>query len=279
MRLDPFAALVLRGALERARPGLVHLTDPYTAHLAPRGVPVLMTVYDLLLLDAPGRLPALFTRGIRSLQARQDVHWLAISTTVAREVQQRLGVVAASLTVASPGPTAWPDSGATPYDGLLVVGALDAHKRPEHAVEAARAAGLPVLFAGRHEPHLVEVLGLAPASLAADLDDAALAARIRGARAVVHASSSEGFGLPVLEALSLQTPVIAYDLPVTREIVGPDYPLVPEAEGPAGLARLAGELADPAVRAAALAAAAPTVAGHSWQRSRDVVRRLHDALG
>jgi glycosyltransferase involved in cell wall biosynthesis len=51
-------------------------------------------------------------------------------------------------------------------------------------------------------------------------DDEALAAWIAGARALLMPSFVEGFGLPVIEALQLGTPVIASDLAVYREIVG-----------------------------------------------------------
>lgn len=53
-----------------------------------------------------------------------------------------------------------------------------------------------------------------------DVDDAELAGLIAGARAVLMPSFAEGFGLPVVEALQIGTPVIASDLPVYREIVG-----------------------------------------------------------
>jgi len=50
--------------------------------------------------------------------------------------------------------------------------------------------------------------------------DIQLAAIIRGARALLMPSFAEGFGLPVVEALELGTPVIASDLPVFREFAG-----------------------------------------------------------
>ena len=57
-----------------------------------------------------------------------------------------------------------------------------------------------------------------------DCGDELLAGLIAGARALLMPSFAEGFGLPISEALSLGTPVIASDLPVFREIAG-DIPL------------------------------------------------------
>ena len=51
-------------------------------------------------------------------------------------------------------------------------------------------------------------------------NDGVLAAWIAGARALLMPSFVEGFGLPVIEALQLGTPVIASDLPVHHDIVG-----------------------------------------------------------
>jgi glycosyltransferase involved in cell wall biosynthesis len=53
-----------------------------------------------------------------------------------------------------------------------------------------------------------------------DCGDEELAAWLAGARALLMPSVAEGFGLPIVEALSLGTPVIASDLSVYREIVG-----------------------------------------------------------
>lgn len=56
-------------------------------------------------------------------------------------------------------------------------------------------------------------------------DDAALATWLRHAQALLFPSFAEGYGIPLVEALSLGTPVIASDLPVFRELAGdvPDY--------------------------------------------------------
>lgn len=74
--------------------------------------------------------------------------------------------------------------------------------------------------------------------------DAELAGLIAGARALLMPSFAEGFGLPVVEALALGTPVIASDLPVFREIAG-DIPTYRDpADGPGWQDAIAGFIAD-----------------------------------
>ncbi len=55
--------------------------------------------------------------------------------------------------------------------------------------------------------------------------DSELSCYLRHARALVFPSFAEGYGLPLIEALSVGLPVIASSLPVFREIAGvvPDY--------------------------------------------------------
>ena len=55
------------------------------------------------------------------------------------------------------------------------------------------------------------------------LPDTAIGTLMRNARALLAPSRVEGFGLPVAEAAAVGTPVLATDLPVTREILG-NYP-------------------------------------------------------
>jgi glycosyltransferase involved in cell wall biosynthesis len=74
--------------------------------------------------------------------------------------------------------------------------------------------------------------------------DAELVTYLRHAQALLFPSFAEGYGLPVIEALSLGVPVIASDLPVFREIAGdvPEY--VDPLDGQRWMA-LISEYADP----------------------------------
>jgi len=58
-----------------------------------------------------------------------------------------------------------------------------------------------------------------------DCSDAEVSGLLRHSQALLFPSYTEGFGLPLVEALALDVPVIASDLPVFREVAGdvPDY--------------------------------------------------------
>lgn len=85
---------------------------------------------------------------------------------------------------------------------LVVVG-----QRGWHAEEAIATLDSP----GDLRGHVLEV---------GDCPDDELVRWLTGARALLMPSQIEGFGLPVVEALQLSTPVIASDLPVYFEIAG-----------------------------------------------------------
>jgi glycosyltransferase involved in cell wall biosynthesis len=69
------------------------------------------------------------------------------------------------------------------------------------------------------------------------LSDVELARLIGGARALLAPSFTEGFNLPVAEAMALGTPVIASDIPVHRELAR-GATLVDPLDGPAWLAAI-----------------------------------------
>jgi glycosyltransferase involved in cell wall biosynthesis len=70
-----------------------------------------------------------------------------------------------------------------------------------------------------------------------NLGDAQVARLIRGAAALLSPSFAEGYNLPVIEALSLSTPVIASDIAVHRELAA-GATLIDPLDGPAWLEAL-----------------------------------------
>jgi len=62
-------------------------------------------------------------------------------------------------------------------------------------------------------------------------EDAAVAALLRGARALLFPSRDEGFGLPLVEAAAAGVPAICAPLPAFREVMG-GYPLYLDPDDP-----------------------------------------------
>jgi glycosyltransferase involved in cell wall biosynthesis len=85
-------------------------------------------------------------------------------------------------------------------------------------------------------PHVIEAPGLSTP---------ALAELVRGARGLLMPSFAEGYGIPVVEALSLGTPVIASDIPVHREIAGGRATFVHPLDGPGWQAAIVGAAREP----------------------------------
>jgi alpha-1,3-rhamnosyl/mannosyltransferase len=110
----------------------------------------------------------------------------------------------------------------------LLVGAIQARKEPLAALEAAQAAGLPLVVAGpEKDAALARELARRGADLRGYVDAAELVRLYRGAACLLFPSRYEGFGLPVLEAMACGTPVVATDEPALREVAGDAAVLVP----------------------------------------------------
>jgi glycosyltransferase involved in cell wall biosynthesis len=96
---------------------------------------------------------------------------------------------------------------------------------------------------------------------------------LRRATALVTASRDEGFGIPLVEAMGLGTPVVASDIPVFREVGGDAAAYVPP-DDVAGFVRAVRELDDPAVWAARSAASRERAGHYSWESSARVLLAL-----
>jgi glycosyltransferase involved in cell wall biosynthesis len=84
--------------------------------------------------------------------------------------------------------------------------------------------------------------------------------------ALVTASRDEGFGLPLVEAMSLGTPIVVSDIPIFREIGG-DAALYAPATDASAVASAIRRLEDPAEWVARSEASRAQAARFSWDRS------------
>jgi glycosyltransferase involved in cell wall biosynthesis len=142
-------AVSLPRLLRRVRPDLAHFQ-----HALPLGFggPSVVTVHDLS-FEAPGSAMGLLDRLTfravvpRAVRGADHVR-VAVSERTKRDIVERYGVSESKVTVTPNGvdPAFSPGAGDGGY--VLFVGAIQARKHPEAALEAARAVGLPLVVAG-----------------------------------------------------------------------------------------------------------------------------------
>jgi len=175
---------------------------------------------------------------------------------------------------------------------LLAVGSLEPRKALDQLVTALAEtpADVPLLIVGAGGwggvdiDALIAEAGLAPGRVRAlgRLADADLAVVLSRASVFVFPSLAEGFGLPVLEAFTLGTPVVHSDAPAVAEVAGGAGLEVPRAD-PSGYPRRLAEairsvLEDPALAARLAARGRARASEFSWRESAEQVWRLHTEL-
>jgi glycosyltransferase involved in cell wall biosynthesis len=137
---------------------------------------------------------------------------------------------------------------------LLAVGTLEPRKNLPFLISAyaqlrrAKPETPPLVLAGPAGwgPALdLASLSGSSAMTTGYLDDDALRRVVAGAACLASPSVYEGFGLPPVEALACGVPVVATDLPVTREVLGDAARLVPRDDREAWADALDQELNHP----------------------------------
>ncbi len=254
-------------------PALRHLDvvhAPSVAVPGRPGAPLVVTVHDA----APLLFPDAFTgRGRRwhalgaAAAARRADLVIAPSAAAAEEIAGHTPIPAARIRVVHHAVATPPAGGRLPaglggVPFVLWVGSLEPRKGVATVVEAMAALG-----AGRRGARLVLagyagwltddlVPPRARHSLGADLvtlgrvSEPDLWELYRAATVFAFPSRHEGFGLPPLEAMSQGAPVVASDLPSTREVLGGAAELVPAGDVGAWSAALGALLGDDASRRA-----------------------------
>jgi glycosyltransferase involved in cell wall biosynthesis len=99
------------------------------------------------------------------------------------------------------------------------------------------------------------------------VDDEALVAWYRGAAALVYPSLYEGFGLPMLEAMAIGTPVIAADASTSGEVTGEAAVLVPPSDTSAWIEAIRDVLQDAERRSDLRRRGVARAAQFTWERT------------
>jgi glycosyltransferase involved in cell wall biosynthesis len=204
--------------------------------------PRVTTVHDATLFFHPewgSRRGRLYYRWVTLLQRADPRAWQLTPSVAARNDLLLAGFKASHVFVASP-PANFDDGSGqrrlSAVDGVrapfvLFIGTIEPRKNIEVLLRAWRAGtwgDAKLVIVGRRGwsrgPDISEGGGVLPLGV---VPDDQLRWLLANANAVVSSSRYEGFGLPIAEALGVGTPVIATDIPASREIAGAIATYVP----------------------------------------------------
>jgi glycosyltransferase involved in cell wall biosynthesis len=219
---------------------VVHSAGPLM--IPTRHASQVITIHDLDFLAHPERAQLIARRDyVRLVQrhSQQADHVIAISAYTAGDVCERLGVPPSRITVCRPGSPPWTPAdrpASDPY--VLFVGTLEPRKNVglllgaysrfvTRRLELGQLSVPRLVLAGRAQPgseRWLQALTEPPLAGRAThlgyVPDADREGLYRGAAVLVLPSFNEGFGLPVLEAMTVGVPVIGSNRGAIPEVLG-----------------------------------------------------------
>ncbi len=211
-------------------PGIMHWTYPLPMTLV--GWTNVYTVHDAIPLTHPELTPIDSARHRRLLGAIQAAggRIMTVSEAARRDLARALGsegAISAVATGIAPASATIIGPAGLPAQGyFLCVGSVEPRKNLLRLVEAHRASetDLPLVIAGPsgwHAEAIEPCLAVAPDIIRLPYPSRPeLMALIANARALLFPTLAEGFGLPIVEAMALGTPVLTSRGGATEEIAG-----------------------------------------------------------
>lgn len=247
---------------------------------------LILTLHDLIYYEhpkAPGFLPLPVRIGWylfhqmywpqRLLLNRPDAVATVSQTTKDLIAKHRLSRKPVEIVSNAPAPGSVPrDPSRAPEPTLLYMGSFMPYKNVETLIRAMEyLPGFSLHLLSKITPaREAELSALVPRGSSVvfhrGVSDAEYQDLLARATALVSLSQAEGYGLPLVEAMSVGTPVVASDMPIFRE-VGADAIAYVDPHSPEGFAGAVKELAVPETWRAASAAVLERAASYSWETS------------
>ncbi|NOT34297.1 MAG: glycosyltransferase family 4 protein [Candidatus Eisenbacteria bacterium] len=296
---------VVPRAATRAGARLLHAPH-YTLPLLWTG-PAVVTIHDLIHLRFPSFHPtgaATYARLMAGFAAKRAQLVIADSEYGRQEIVSLLGIEASKVRVIPLAPAAglapagdeavlaFRTERRLPPDYVLYVGARKRHKNLEVLMRAiailARTERPPLVLSGSpwsaqdDLARLARVLGIEDTiAFAGPLqNDGELACLYSGARVYAQPSLAEGFGLPPLEAMACNVPVIASNVTAMPEVLGHAARLVPPDQPEAWAAALRDVLSNEWERTRMTLAGRTRAESFTWAKTAEqTMKAYEEAVG
>jgi glycosyltransferase involved in cell wall biosynthesis len=247
-----------------------------------------ITIHDLNFMTHPERTRAEIRRdypGLARAHAHRADAIIAVSRFTAGEIERRLEIPGERIAVCPPGGPSWAPRPRPPAEGyVLFMGTLEPRKNVGGLLDAyeqlaARRRDLPqLLLAGRATEAACPWLDrIARAPLdrlvrhVGYIEPARRQSLYEGARCLVQPSFEEGFGIPVLEAMTLGVPVIVTDRGALPEVANGAGQVVPAEDADALAAAIARLLDDTAFAAQCIERGLARASEFRWDRTARLV--------
>lgn len=251
-----------------------------------RKYPLVLTLHDLIYYEhpaPPGFLPApvrvlwrLYHKAYwpqRMLLNRANVVATISDTTLSLMRRHKLTKRPVRIIGNAPQGERTPrDTSVTPEKTLTYMGSFMPYKNVETLIRGmAELPDFTLNLLSRITPERrAELVSLVPAGASVvfhnGVTDAEYDELLLRTTALVTLSKAEGYGLPLVEAMALGTPVVVADTEIFREVGGTAAHYVP-ADSPEDFAAAVHALADPADWAACSSASVAQAATFSWDSS------------
>ena len=208
------------------RNGLVHWSYPLPLHVL--GWVNLYTVHDAIPLTHPELTPIDPQRHLRLLKSIGDLadHIITVSDASRDALIDTMKWAPERIVNCGAAVEEAPAITEAPRDYLIMCGSIEPRKNIGRVIESHVRSGvdMPLVIAGPNGWKAAQIHALAVANpkvrWAGYRSRQEITALIGGARALLMPSLAEGFGLPLLEAMMLGTPVLTSDRGAPAEIVG-----------------------------------------------------------
>ncbi len=252
-------------------------------------------VQDVAYLDLPARsvterAARVALRYLHARSLRLATHIVSISEATKADLVRHFKTAPEKITVALLGFRALPETPTpieTPREYLFYVGALKPRKNIMRIIEAfAKAAErhpeTHLLISGKTEGRYARELAARATTLGVAsrvrflgfLPDDELAYLYRNARAFVFPSLVEGFGVPILEAMSLECPVITSSTGACAEVAGDAAFLVDPYDTDAIARGMDTLLSDEGLRSELRTLGSARAREFSWERAARAVAQV-----